>query len=160
MKAGRHQWLVDPETVRILSLAGVAAILIGVMVYNQLAPAKAVSQVKAEPEGPSLIAKFVHHQGSVVGETIAEDGDHLILKQAGVFKAVPKAQAKPDGGDVRLEGDVDWDEAIAKGMAWHQEKTAGHDPSITQNLTRSEDVRAPALAAFKEREGIVDDSEE
>lgn len=136
-----------------LALLGMAAILVGMLLVNQVLAKRAREQV-AEPEDPAkdLLLKFAHHEGSVVGESVAIDDDRLILKQAGVFKSVPLAQAEVHEGDIRITGDVDWEEAIRQGEAWHDAKTAGHDPAITEQLTRSEDVRSPALSALRSQD--------
>lgn len=108
---------------------------------------------EAEDTG-SLLCQFVHHDGAIVGETVAVDGDQLILKQAGVFKAVPRAQVAPEGDDLRLAGTIDWAAAEAAGAAWHDAHRKGADAEVAGELTRSEDVVAPALEALKEREGV------
>ncbi len=147
----------DDQTV-LYSLLGVLLILLAVLMYNNQR-AKAASTMapsgsdedEGDLEDPMLL-KFVRHEGSVVGETVARDGDKLILKKAGVFKAVPLAAAAVAGDEVVLEGDIDWDAAKAAGMAWHEANTAGHDPEVTEHLTRSEDVKHPALEATKDEE--------
>ncbi len=98
------------------------------------------------------LLKFVRHEGNIVGETVAREGDHLILKQAGVFKSVPTALASVAGDEVILKGDVDWAAAVALGTQWHEGHTKGHDPLVTEHLTRSEDVRNPALKVLKDRD--------
>ncbi len=138
----------------------VLAILVLVMLYNN-------SRAKREASNPmpkldrqeeergiedDWLLKFVRHEGSIVGETFARDGDLLVLKQAGVYKTVPKALATIAGDEVILQGDIDWDAAVADGMRWHEAHTKGHDPLVTEQLTRSEDVRNPALKVLKDRD--------
>lgn len=159
--------MLDDQTVTY-TLAAVAVLVVGVVYYNQRMAGRERAVGAAAEEGPAksdLLVRFARHEGSVVGETVAVDGDRLILKQAGVFKAVPLAAAKVVGDDVVLTGDVDWAAAIEAGSAWHEAHTRGHDPQVTEQLTRSEDVRKPALEALREREddeegAAADDSEE
>jgi hypothetical protein len=75
-----------------------------------------------------------------------------VLKQAGVFRSVPRAQATEKDGEIVLSGGIDWIAAAALGAAWHERNTRGHDPSVTERLTTSDDVRAPALEAFQRRQ--------
>jgi len=140
-------------STELYTVVGVLVVILGVMLYNNAATAKARLRAAAEsaPDDAGLLCKFAHHRGEVVGETVAVDGGTLILKQAGVFKAVPLGQAVGSDGEVRITGEVDWDQAVREGTAWHEAHTQGHDPSVTERLTRSEDVRAPALEAFEKR---------
>lgn len=152
--------MVDDRTV-LYTLAGVALILLAIILYNNKKaqqerldgppPLPASDEEEGDLDDP-LLLKFVRHDGHVVGETFARDGDRLILKQAGVYKSVPLAMASVDGDEVELRGDIDWTHAIEEGSAWHQSHTTGHDPLVTENLTRSEDVQKPALEATKDEE--------
>ncbi len=141
----------------LYTLLAVLAILVAVLMYNN-------SRARREADRPAdsaedergvddvWLLKFVRHEGDVVGETVAREGDHLILKQAGVFKTVPTALATVAGDEIVLRGDIDWDAATAEGMRWHEAHTKGHDPLVTEHLTRSEDVRNPALKVLKDRD--------
>ncbi len=153
--------MLDDQTVTY-TLAAVAVLLVGMMVYNQRMAAKEREAGPTEdvPSTHEYLVKFARHEGSVVGETVAVHEDRLILKQAGVFKSVALSQAKVVGDEVVLSGDIDWEAAISAGTGWHAAHTRGHDPEVTEQLTRSEDVRKPALEALKEREGDDGDGEE
>ncbi len=153
--------MLDDRTI-LYSLAGVTLILLAIVYFNNQ-QAKLVRERGASPDAPgsdeeegdiedAWLLKFVQHEGGVVGETVARDGDQLILKQAGVFKAVPIAQATVHGDEVVLKGDIDWDAAIAAGSAWHASNTKGIDPLVSEHLTKSEDVKNPALDAMKGEE--------
>lgn len=148
---------------QLLTLVGVLAVLFLVIVVNNVLAARARIRSRApattkskpastssEPVNP-LLVKFARHEGSVVGEGIAIDGDNLILKQAGVFKSVPLQQAEVKGDEVLLTGAIDWDKAIADGAAWHAGHRAAAIPEVSGDLTRSEDVKAPAMDATKDR---------
>ena len=144
---------------QLLTLGGVLVILFAVIVYNNVQAARARGRKPAAPSGASpgsavdpLLVKFARHEGSVVGEGIAIDGDRLVLKQAGVFKSVPKAQAEVRGDEVVLTGPIDWDKAIADGAAWHAGHRAAPISEVSGELTRSEDVKSPALEATKDRQ--------
>ena len=143
---------------QLYTVAGVLAILFAVIVYNNVAALRARSKAKQAAksgghEGPvhPLLVKFARHEGSIVGETVAIDGDRLIVKQAGSFKAVPLAQAAVVGDDVVLAGSIDWAEAERKGAAGHQ-STRKSDAGVSGELTKSSDVKSPALESMR-REG-------
>ena len=146
---------------QLLTMAGVLVILFAVIVYNNIEAARARKAARGGAKGSSsatssspvdpLLVKFARHDGMVVGEGIAIDGDRLILKQAGVFKSVPRAQAEVRGDEVVLTGAIDWDKAIADGAAWHAGHRAAPIAEVSGELTRSEDVKAPALESTKDR---------
>lgn len=147
-----------------MTLAGVLVLLFAAIVVNNVlaarariaarsagkAPASAASSSGAAPVDP-LLVKFARHEGSVVGEGIAIDGDRLILKQGGVFKSVPRAHAEVRGDEVVLTGSIDWEKAVADGAAWHASHRAAPIAEVSGALTRSEDVKAPALESTKDR---------
>ena len=140
---------------QLYTVAGVLAILFAVILYNNLAAIRARSKAKQAAkasghEGPvhPLLVKFARHEGSIVGETVAIDGDRLIVKQAGSFKAVPVAQAKVEGDDVVLTGAIDWPAAEQAGAAWHQ-STRKADAGVSGELTKSSDVKSPALESMR-----------
>jgi hypothetical protein len=148
-------------STQVATLAGVLAVLFGVLAFNNLAAMRARSQARrggAMAGGGDavhpLLVKFARHEGAIVGETVALDGDRLILKQAGLFKAVPAAQAKVDGEEVVLTGPIDWPAAEQAGMAWHEARRHA-DAGVSGTMTRSEDVKAPAMDAVRGREGKV-----
>ena len=149
---------------QLVTLAGVLGILLVAIVVNNVLAANARSKARAGGQAPAasasasssspvdpLLVKFARHEGSVVGEGIAIDGDRLILKQGGVFKAVPRAQAEVRGDEVVLSGAIDWDKAVADGAAWHAGHRAAPIAEVSGELTRSEDVKAPALESTKDR---------
>lgn len=157
--------MLDDQTVTY-TLAAVGLLLILMVVYNQRMAGRE-RQAGNKEDGPSrtdLLVKFARHEGSVVGESVAISGDHIILKQANVFKSVSLDHAQLVGDEIVLTGEIDWDAAVVAGDAWRTANTKGHDPLVTEHLTRSEDVRNPALEALQEREGDAgadaDDSEE
>lgn len=143
-------------TYQTLSLVGVLVIILAVMLYNNAAARRtgAARGPDEEPKSTStvLLSRFAHHQGNVVGETVAVEDDRLILKKEGVFKAVPLDMATLQGDEVVLQGYIDWDAAQKDGQVWLSAHRKGHDTVVTEQLTRSEDVQAPALEAWKERQ--------
>ncbi len=155
---------VTLDNTQLLTLAGVLVILFAVILYNNVVAVRArkaeggagpgstssANSPSAEPVDP-LLVKFALHEGNVVGETVALDGDQLIVKQAGVFKAVPRAQAVVKGDEVQLSGTIDWAQAERDGAAWHASHRAAPIDEVSGRLTRSEDVKAPAMASTKDR---------
>jgi hypothetical protein len=148
---------------QLATVAGVLAVLFVVIVLNNVAAMRARSRARSAAAGGGapdpgsgpvhpLLVKFARHEGSIVGETVALDGDLLVLKQAGVFKAVPARQAEARGDDVVLTGAIDWAAAEAAGREWHEARRRA-DAGVSGALTRSEDVKAPALDAVRSREG-------
>lgn len=149
---------------QLLTLAGVLVILFAVVVLNnvQAARLRKAGRVGAgagggkagtsssEPVDP-LLVKFARHEGTVVGETVALDGDRLILKQAGMFKSVPRSQAEVRGDEVVITGHVDWPQAATEGAEWHASHRASAIPEVSGALTRSEDVKAPAMGSTRDR---------
>ena len=139
---------------QLYTVAGVLVILFAVILYNNIAAMRARLQARQAQapghEGPvhPLLVKFARHEGSIVGETVAIDGDRLIVKQAGTFKAVPVAQAKVEGDDVVLSGAIDWPAAEKAGAEWHQ-STRKADAGVSGELTKSSDVKSPALESMR-----------
>lgn len=147
------------ESSEWAALAGVFVVILAVFAYNQFrarsTPMQAAAEGEEDGEADSvspMLSRFAVHDGDVVGETVAVDGDRLILKQVGVFKAVPVAAASLDGDEVRLDGDIDWAAAEAAGTAWLEANRKGTDDAVSGDLTRSEDVKSPAREAFEKRQ--------
>lgn len=66
-----------------------------------------------------LLLRFVvDAAGQRQGETVAVDGDRIILKTPTGFASVPASRLKPEGASLRLEGEMDWAEAQREGEAW------------------------------------------
>lgn len=143
---------------QLLTLGGVLVILFAVIVYNNVQAARARSRSRAASSSGTgdvvhpLLVKFARHEGSVVGETVAIDGENLVLKQAGVFKAVPSRQAEVRDGEVVLTGAIDWPAAEQAGMAWHEARRKA-DAGVSGTMTTSADVKSPALESVRAREG-------
>ncbi|HJQ93884.1 MAG TPA: DUF5749 family beta-barrel protein [Candidatus Thermoplasmatota archaeon] len=140
---------------QLYTVAGVLVILFAVILYNNVAAMRARSKARQASQGPGhegpvhpLLVKFARHEGSIVGETVAIDGDRLIVKQAGSFKAVPVAQAAVEGDDVVLTGAIDWAAAEMAGAEWHQ-STRKADAGVSGELTKSSDVKSPALESMR-----------
>ena len=146
------------DNQQLLTLGGVLVILFAVIVFNNVMAARSRGRAKAaSADGGGdvvhpLLVKFARHEGSVVGETVALDGDRLILKQAGVFKSVPASQAEVRDGEVVLTGAIDWPAAEQAGLAWHEARRKS-DAGVSGTLTTSADVKSPALDAVRARDG-------
>ena len=139
---------------QLWTVLAVLVVLLAVIVYNNLSAGQRRRRDGKDGPEPSVspfLAKFVQHEGSIVGEVVALDGDRLVLKQSGAFKSVPTAQARAEGDEVLLTGPIDWDAALRDGAAWLERSRKGQDLAVSGALTRSEDVKAPAMGALKER---------
>lgn len=151
------------DTTVLYSLLGVLLILFAVLMYNNSKAKRetggGTANSSADDEGldDSWLLKFVRHDGNVVGETVARDGARLILKQGKVYKSVAASMMLQQGDELVVDGFLDWDAAIAQGATWHAANTAGQDNEITADLTRSEDVKHPALRAMKSNEAASTD---
>ncbi len=170
-KSDRHRSIVAVERLQLYTLIGVAFLLLVVLSYNNMMAKQERTRApaaKPEEETGDWLCKFATHEGDVVGESVAVDGDRLILKQSGTFKSVALSAATVVGDEIHLSGDIDWDASREAGAAWHVANTKGQDDAVTQHLTRSEDVKAPALEAMQDRDehrpthapGLESDSEE
>ena len=146
------------------ALVGVLVILVAIFVYNRMRASQSPIQTGTDDDVSvdTRLSRFAVHEGNVVGESVAIDGDQLVLKQAGVFRTVPLAQVEAAGAELAIHGDVDWTAAEAAGAAWLERNRKGTDDQVTQDLTTSDDVKAPAREAFERRqkEMVGSDSEE
>lgn len=150
------------DQTQVLTLAGVLLLLFAVIVANNVSAARSRGRAKAAGAAGTagtgsevvhpLLVKFARHEGSVVGETVAIDGDRLVLKQAGAFKSVPLAQAEEKDGEVVLTGSIDWAAAEQAGTAWHEARRRT-DEGVSGTLTTSADVKSPAMEAVRARDG-------
>ncbi len=141
------------STEQLVATAATAAILLLVMFYNNARARNAPAVPANEPSTDPILCKFVHHEGRVVGETVALAGADVVLKQAGEFKLVPRNQIESEGEDLVVKGYVDWNAARTAGSSWLASRRKEADPEVTGQLTRSEDVVAPALSAMRARHG-------
>jgi hypothetical protein len=151
------------DQTQLLTLAGVLLILFAVIVGNNVSAARSRGRAKAAAGASGtagaggdtvvhpLLVKFARHEGSVVGETVAIDGDRLVLKQAGTFKSVPLAQAQEKDGEVVLSGGIDWAAAEQAGTAWHEARRHA-DAGVSGTMTTSADVKSPAMEAVRARD--------
>ena len=146
------------ESGELAALGGVLVVLVAVLAYNLIRAKTSPLQARPAADGaeePSVdarLSRFVVHEGNVVGETVAVEGDQLVLKQAGAYKLVPAAQTELAGDELQLRGDIDWKAAEAAGAAWHESNSKGVDDSVSGDLTTSADVKAPAREAFEKRQ--------
>ncbi|MES2155914.1 MAG: DUF5749 family beta-barrel protein [bacterium] len=108
---------MDYTREQIVAVAGVLAILLGVIVYNNLRAMRPKAKATAPDVKDPIIGRYVHHEGAVVGQAIAVHGDRVLLKQGNIHKAVPRAQLEPVGDELRLMGTVDWMDAEKEGAA-------------------------------------------
>ena len=74
-----------------------------------------------ENPGDRLVLKFVEDpSGQRVGETVAVEGDELIIKDAQGFLAVPVASVTEAGEGLKLNAPIDEPAARQRGEAWRE----------------------------------------
>ncbi len=117
----------------ILSVVGVLVIVLAVVFYNNVRAMRETrsrnpNTVVAQP----ILQRYVHHEGSVVGQAIAIERDQVLLRQGTVHKVVPLAQLEKSGDDLRLLGTVDWMDAEREGAAWAARIAAAPAPAEIQ----------------------------
>jgi hypothetical protein len=112
------------DPVLLLYLLG-AVLIIGYLVRMSLqarkgAP-KEVEEEAMESAGGDLLLKFVvDADGTRRGETVAVDGQRLIVKDGPVFFSAPLDAFEARGEDVAVTGPVDWEAAKVEGEAWRE----------------------------------------
>jgi hypothetical protein len=121
---GRLDWR-RVDRVQLLTVLGVLAVLLGVIVYNNVAAAMATRRKgKAQPAQHPVLGKHVHFEGDVLGLAVAEAGDRLILRKGEQVLAVPRGQVRPQGLDLGLKPPFDRAAAEAEGAAWQAQNGA------------------------------------
>lgn len=150
-------------------VGGVFVIVLALMVYNQMVAKRNAAGVGGagrrgrdaeRPSAGEYLSRFVVHEGDVVGEVVARDGDDLIVKHQGVFRAVPVAATRIANDEVHVRGDMDWDAAAGKGQEWLERNRKGRHDEVSRDLTTSEQVKRPAFEAFQDRKKEADGDEE
>jgi hypothetical protein len=143
------------------AVAGVFVIILAMMLYNQTVAKRNATTAGAGPadsgkvstgaDASTYLSRFVVHEGDVVGEVVAKDGDQLVLKHLGHFRTVPEAGVKIINGEVHVLGEMDWNSAEHRGQDWLERNRKGRDDEVTSQLTASSDVRRPAFESFQSR---------
>lgn len=83
--------------------------------------AHAQTEMAAEAPHERLLLRFVDDpSGRRVGETMAVDGDDLVVKDASGFLVVAAADVEENGPGLRLKTPLDETEARRKGDAWKE----------------------------------------
>lgn len=108
-----------------ITLAGVA--LLVYLMWTLARKARPVAETPAPAAAPAdeahegLLLRFVtDEQGNRLGETVAVDGDRVVLKVKDGFVAVPADKIKAAGSSLQLDYGVDWTEAKQVGEAWRE----------------------------------------
>ncbi len=107
-----------------LGLAGLATLLM----WQLGRGAKAKPTMADAPGGGAagagfdhLLLRFVHDaSGERKGETVAVEGDQVIVKNQEAFFQVPANQLEESGAGLKIAGDLDWDAARRAGEAWRE----------------------------------------
>ncbi|MDX1612335.1 MAG: DUF5749 family beta-barrel protein, partial [Candidatus Thermoplasmatota archaeon] len=77
-----------------------------------------------EVENASLLSRFVlNASGDTVGETMALEGDQVILKTDEGFASVSLEDIIEKDGMLLVDANIDWDAAREAGQAWKQAST-------------------------------------
>lgn len=145
------------------AVAGVFVIILAIMVYNQMVAKRTANGSGSDNDRPSAaehLSRFVVHDGDVVGEVVAREGDNLIVKHQGTFRAVPVAITKIANDEVHIQGAMDWEAATAAGQKWLDSNRKGQDNAVSEHLTKSDDVKRPAFEAFQKRTAEANGDEE
>ncbi len=111
---------------QLLAAASVLAIVIGIMVYNMLAAARKPTAATAQTGEASasvaapktLVGRYLQHEGDVVGQVVAIDGEAVIVQKGAHHWAIPKTQVREQGLDLGLVGTVDAAAFEAAGALW------------------------------------------
>jgi hypothetical protein len=108
------------DQVQIYTVLGVVAVLLGVILYNAWSAVRLRVKAAASLPGASAswVGKHVQHQGDILGEVVAEEGDKVVLRKGPATLVVPRALVRPQGLDLGVKGDLDIATALAEGQAW------------------------------------------
>lgn len=102
-----------------LATAAVCIVLMWRLSRSVARPVAASAGAPAAAARDDLLLKFVvDASGGRRGETVAVDGERLVLKTPEGFASLPADRFKADGANLKVEGDVDWVAARAAGEEW------------------------------------------
>lgn len=93
--------------------------------------AEAQQTISRESPGETLLLRFVEDEkGTRIGETVAVEGETMIVKAAGGFRAIPISQLAEAGAGLKLTGTYDEDASRQAGEAWREKshKVITYDP--------------------------------
>lgn len=106
------------DKVELTTILGVLAVLLGGIAYNALVAARARARAARSLPTTGWVGKHVQHDGRVVGEVVADEGDTLVLRKGEAMLCVPRAVVHPQGLDLGIKGSFDEATALAEGAAW------------------------------------------
>lgn len=123
--------MVDQSDLVMWAAIGVAVVAafmllrLGRRAAPQADPARASPAAPAPPQADeNLLLKFVQDSdGNRRGETVAFEGNEVVMKGPQGFFLVPADRLKLEGDTVRVVGHVEWDAARAAGEAWRTRST-------------------------------------
>jgi len=82
-----------------------------------------------DPDENSLLCRFVlDGVGKKIGESIATDGDLIIIKTRKNFLGVPIKHIEEEGKTLMVKGLIDQDKAEEMGEQWRKESFQDMDP--------------------------------
>ncbi len=109
----------------LLTVGGVLGLLFTVIVYNQMRAAKVMRAAHAEASGiaPAITGKpwpgrYLQHEGDILGQVMAVEGETVIVRKGATTLAVPRVQVREQGADLGLMGAFDAAAAERAGEAW------------------------------------------
>lgn len=112
----------------LLTVAAVLVLLFAVILYNNFRAAKATRAVKAAAEqarGGSVapadrpwVGRYLQHEGDVIGQVVAVEGERVIVRKGAATLAVPRSQVREQGADLGLTGSFDAAAAERDGAGW------------------------------------------
>ncbi len=113
--------------MELLTVAGVLVLLFGIIVYNNARAAKATRALAAAKAGmtPEEMSapkpwpgRYLQHEGDVLGQVVAVEGERVIVRKGATVLSVPKAQVREQGADLGLTGSFDAAAAEREGASW------------------------------------------
>lgn len=99
-------------------------VLVVIMLIRAAGSARKAHEAQAAAEeapADRLLLRFVEDpQGRRVGETVAVEGDDLVLKDAAGFLVVPVGSVEENGPGLKMKEPLDESAARRKGDAWRE----------------------------------------
>jgi hypothetical protein len=110
----------------LVTIGGVLALLFGAILYNNVRAAKATRALKAAeagagaaPAGPKPWAgRYLQHEGDVLGQVVAVEGDKVVVRKGAATLAFPKSAVREQGADLGLTGTLDLAAAERDAAGW------------------------------------------
>ncbi|MEK6985974.1 MAG: DUF5749 family beta-barrel protein [Candidatus Thermoplasmatota archaeon] len=109
----------------ILTVAGVLVLLFAVILTNNFRAAKATRALKAAQAGADAaptnkpwLGRYLQHEGDIVGQVVAVEGERVIVRKGTINLAIAKSQVREQGADLGVVGTFDLAAAERDGVGW------------------------------------------